>query len=461
MTSTTTPRINVLSVHKDTMKTIKIQPGASLNSPQEEQPGFPESLYETLPKILRYPCLEVLRERTEKEVFLVGALGVLSGCLPNVKGFYDQKFYSPHLYVYILAPYGSGKGALTFARELGQQIHQKRRELSAEKERQYEHEKKRYDEGLEDEEPVRPGNLMLFLPANNSKTGLNQLLQDNEKGILFETEGDTLADALDQKHGNFADLLNKSFHHEPISYYRRTEREYSDIPEPRLSVVLSSTFDQYRKLIPTIQNGLFSRFLHYTLTPNRQFRNVFDRSKRRYPEYFREMGEKVYKIYDKLEGAIAGVEFQLNSSHETRFLAIFETWKEDLADKEDLDGTINRLGLIAFRIAMIFSVLRAFEVEEYPPEKIVCSDEDFDNAILIVEALKAHAVKVYSRLPRPATTTDEEKETEEQLNAKARIISTARQFQAEGMSYRQIALNLLGDEKKASTVHGWLNGKKE
>ncbi|MDR1653326.1 MAG: DUF3987 domain-containing protein [Prevotellaceae bacterium] len=35
---------------------------------------------------------------------------------------------------------------------------------------------------------------VLFVPANNSATGLFQILNDNKGvGLLFETEGDTLA----------------------------------------------------------------------------------------------------------------------------------------------------------------------------------------------------------------------------------------------------------------------------
>ena len=42
--------------------------------------------------------------------------------------------------------------------------------------------------------PIKPLEKMLIIPANNSATGVFQLLSENEgSGLLFETEGDTLA----------------------------------------------------------------------------------------------------------------------------------------------------------------------------------------------------------------------------------------------------------------------------
>lgn len=96
---------------QDTKIKVEIPEGASLN--EEEQPqGFPEEVFSRLPEPLREACLEVLTEPQEREAFLVGALGVLSGILPKVQGFYDASFTGPNLYCYVLAAYGTGKGFL-------------------------------------------------------------------------------------------------------------------------------------------------------------------------------------------------------------------------------------------------------------------------------------------------------------------------------------------------------------
>ena len=42
---------------------------------------------------------------------------------------------------------------------------------------------------------------------------------------MMETEGDTLTNTLLSDHGNYSDVLRKSFHNEPVSYLRRTNHE--------------------------------------------------------------------------------------------------------------------------------------------------------------------------------------------------------------------------------------------
>jgi len=81
---------------------------------------------------------------------------------------------------------------------------------------------------------------MLYIPANNSKSGIYQLLEENDdKGIMFESEGDTLADAIKQDYGSFSDTLRKAFHHENLDLFRRGNEELIEINKPELSVVLS------------------------------------------------------------------------------------------------------------------------------------------------------------------------------------------------------------------------------
>ena len=103
--------------------------------------------------------------------------------------------------------------------------------------------------------------------------------ENGGRGTVFETEADTLADALKQDHGGFSDTLRQSFGHEPLSYFRRTNSEDVEIASPALSVVLSSTFDQLVKLIPSAENGLFSRFVYSELKTTPPVHNVFDKSK--------------------------------------------------------------------------------------------------------------------------------------------------------------------------------------
>lgn len=85
-------------------------------------PRFPEqAIFNALPLPIRTVC-EAIPDQDERAVFISSSLGMLSGCLPNVSGSYARRKYGPALFMFVVAPSGSGKGALGYARHLGRQI---------------------------------------------------------------------------------------------------------------------------------------------------------------------------------------------------------------------------------------------------------------------------------------------------------------------------------------------------
>ena len=414
-----------------------------------------DGIINELPGLLQRPC-NFLVDENEKEVFLIGALGAVSGFLPNIKGLYSGKWISPNLFVYVLAGYGGGKGSLDYARDLGTKIHQAKRDearqlkakylkdLEAYKKRLKEYNK---SENAHDEPPTKPPKpptLLLYIPANNSKSGVYQLLGENDgKGIMFESEGDTLADALKQDYGSFSDTLRMAFHHERLAFFRRGNDELVEIENPELSVVLSSTFNQMKTLIPSIENGLFSRFLYYELKQTIKFTNVFDNKKQDYQQHFEDASIAFKNMFDILEQLQTPIYFWLTEVQQQKFVELFDAKKSKLFDEIDISmsGTANRLGIIAFRIMMILSALRAYE-EGTLNNSIRCTDTDFDNALRIVERLEKHARTVY-----------------DYINGQPEKKSLAAMLLKDGKSYNDISKIVFGDENHKGTVHKWLNKK--
>lgn len=370
---------------------------------EDDLPRIPKEVYENLPMLLQDGC-NILTDEIEREVFLIGALGFLSGCLPNVWMYYDGQKIESNLFVYITTRAGGGKGSLVFAYLLVKAIHDKKKKQYEEAQKAYKQELKQYRKDLKNdpdlEEPRQPKIKMLVIPANNSSTGVVELINENDgRVILFETEGDTLAITFKTDYGNYSDCLRKAFHHETIRYYRRGGKEYVEIENPYLSAIFSSTFDQLKRLIPTAENGLFSRFLLYEVKPSMKFKKVKDRQKNGYEESFLKLGEKITELYEML---VIGKPIEILTTEEQneKFYKIFQKWKYEVNEfiSEDLDGTVNRLGIISNRIMMIFTTLRILESGESTNE-YVCTDQDFDNAMRIVEILKKHAILIYRKLP--------------------------------------------------------------
>ena len=452
-------KIDGSKIRKNACAQVEIPHGSDLQNPppfmEQESAGLTADVFDNLPDLLKDACL-ILKEQAEKEVFLVGAIGVISGLLPNVRGFYDTQYYGCNLYVYILGAYGTGKGGLSLSRRLGMAVHNRRKELSTQLQAKY---KQDCIEAKEQNqpEPEKPGNLMLFFPANNSKSGLLELLTDNDgRGILYETEGDTLADALKTEHGMYSDVLRKAFHQEPISMFRRTASEHREIENPYLSVVLSSTLDQYQKLITNIQNGLFSRFLHFILTPSRNFKDVFDDDKRGYPDYFDKLGLIFLDIYSYLEALQDPIEFEMTTKQKIQFLDVFGGCKEEVGEfvSTELDGMVNRLGLICFRLAMMFTVLRNFGTGDYSLT-MICTDLDFENALRVVDVFKCHTIKVYYDLPQPKIS--KRAEFEKELIEKAAQVTQSGYLRKAGKSYSEIAEIVLKNAALKGTIWRWLN----
>ncbi len=402
----------------------QITPAPQDTPPQEPTPPPPntddednghralsETFFRTLPDMLRIPC-ERFEDGAERELFVVGAIGIVSGMLPNYKGNYFGSRVEANLYTYIIGAYGSGKGALKWAQKLGEAIHQYRIQLSKDAVKKYQQDKSLYSQQsalytkgkLEEPptEPQEPKHLKLFIPANTTKTAVVQLLEENDgRGIIFETEGDTLADMLKQDYGNFSDILRKAFHHEMISFFRRANNEDVAVTSPALSVVLSGTYDQLLKLIPNIENGLYSRFMFYMLDGNDEFRDPFSTTDEHHEYHFTQYGQDYLRLYQMLTALQTPIDFKLTDELKKRFVKIFKDLKEWTRDKisEDLNGSVNRMALMAYRVAMIFTMLRHYKTHGgIHVNSITCNKADFDNAVELIEVLSYNATDVYRYL---------------------------------------------------------------
>lgn len=370
----------------------------------EQVPTFPESLFSQLPDFLKR-VLQICTTNEERDIMLLGSLVTLSSCIPKIYGIYDGKRVYPNLYLFISAQASAGKGRLVHCKQLVKPIHKALRIQARLIKQQYEVDLSEYNsrEGKAAgvEKPEKPKEKMLFIPANNSTTGVFQLLSDNEgRGLIFETEGDTLAQAFKSDYGNYSDGFRKAFHHETISYYRRTDREYVDIESPALSTVLTGTPKQISSLIPDAENGLFSRFIFYFMNVQPVWKNVFASPvSQGLDAYFDELGQEFFELYNSLQTS-SETEFCFSQEQQIQFNNFFSQVQTRYITIQGLDymPTVRRLGLIAFRLAMVLSVLRIPETGELSTQ-IICDEQDFQIVIEMIKVLVKHSGKVFSELP--------------------------------------------------------------
>lgn len=369
-------------------------------------PKIPTDVYSQLPEILRESC-EMFADAIEKDVFLIGAISVISGCLPNIEGIYFDEPVSAHLYSFITAPAGSGKGKLKWAKYFGLKIHKSMVQQSIRAKEEYEQELENYNnlnknqrQGVE--RPREPKRKMFYIPANSSSSAFIQALSDNDfKGIIFETEADTLAGTLKQEWGNFSDILRKAFHHESTNMFRRKDNEHIEIEDPHLAIALSGTPKQVHNMMPDVENGLFSRFLYYAFEDYSDFKNPFiSHQKINYTDFFQEKGNQIYELFQILINQPTPIQFcftvEQGEDFTEQFNALYKRNRMLLGN--DFNANSRRLGLITFRIAMVLRTLRILEDGDYS-NPLICNETDFQTAIQIAFTLEKHAIAVFQNLP--------------------------------------------------------------
>jgi len=385
-----------------------------------DMPTFSDSLFLQLPEFLQ-KVIEPASSNEERDILLLGSITTLSACFPKLYGIYDGEKVFSNLYLFVTAPASAGKGRLNQCKNLVSPIHKEMREQASLLKQQFEIETAEYNskKGKDKEKPKEPPESMLFIPANNSATGVFQLLSDNEgKGLIFETEGDTLAQAFKTDYGNYSDGFRKAFHHEKITYYRRTDREYVEMEEPSISTVLSGTPNQVATLIPNAENGLFSRFMFYYMNIKPVWKNVFAvKTSNGLSDYYNALGEEFLEFYKTLKNN-PKIQVTLTSQQQEKFNDVFANIQTKYLNiqSEAYIASVRRMGIIAFRIAMIFTALRIKEDGDVNPTR-VCEDVDFDNVLEMVSVLIKHSSNVFNALPV-------EKQLSKRSNRKERFLES-------------------------------------
>ena len=302
----------------------------------------------------------------QRDALLLGGLTVLGACMGrHVRCAYGGRLLSPCLQTFVVAPPASGKGALSLARLIAEPIHDgiRRRVKAAYDE--YRKAKAAYDlmgkERARLEPPQQPKDSMFIIPGNNTGTGILQNLIDSDgEGIICESEADTVTTAIGTDYGHWSDTLRKAFDHDRLSYNRRTDREYREVKKSYLAVLLSGTPAQVKPLIPSAENGLFSRQLFYYMPAIRQWQDQFDADDTDLEAAFTAIGRQWKRSVDGLKaGGVYDV--RLDKGQRTEFNRLFAALfaRAGIANGNEMSSSVARLAINACRMLSVVAVLRA------------------------------------------------------------------------------------------------------
>ena len=130
------------------------------------------------------------------------------------------------------------------------------------------------------------------------------------EGLLFESsEADAVTTALRADHGGYSAELRQAFHHERISHRTKTDGSVT-AENPHLAVLLTGTHGQLPALLTKgTEDGLFSRFLLYSLTSDVEWIDPFDTEHVDVAEEAEAFGIHTLRLYESLMGRPEPLEF--------------------------------------------------------------------------------------------------------------------------------------------------------
>ena len=328
-------------------------------------------------------AISIAPEGEMRDMLLLSVLTNCAYALPAMRMYHGlpHHVYGPELMTMVLAPAASGKGIMNYGKSLLQGIENEHGEL-------------------------------IYLPANSSSAALMSYLKMLKgRGIMMATEIDTLSKALSSTAGGFSDTLRCMFEHETISKLRKNQEELIEIPDPHFSVLISGTFNQLKPLIKSRENGLMSRFASYVVKQIQDFddRVWLDAEEDAVPQevvLYEQLAKEISQRYAWMKKAKHACYFYLTDAQRKSITRMFRGMYETLrpAFGNEFDSILKRMPVIMKRIGMILTGFR-LDMNEPLPERVVCSDDDFQTMMLVGHKLLLHSAMMFQMLPTSKDAT--------------------------------------------------------
>lgn len=351
----------------------------------------------------------------EQDIILMATLAAASACVPNLYFTYGPtgKKYYANLQCFILAAAASGKGIANQALEMIRVIDEQYPMLIA-----------------------GDSTLAAFYKALEEQGGI---------GYMHESEGSVITDIWKSGTANYNTLLRKAAEHEAIS--RNRVRGASEIKNPRLSMLLTGTFGQYRALVPSVENGYFSRLLTVVIKGTNPFDKRYVSSKGGQSAIPRQVGHRLLRTYEQLLNAPER-EWSLTDEQKERLGEHLETEYSTLISLlgDNFHSAVIRMAVQIERIAMILTAIRgdfALSREAGNELTITCADDDFETAEIIGNKLLLHMASSYRMIDGDAQDVvpeikplDQRKVLFEQLKEEYEHRDLINEAKAQGISAR-------------------------
>jgi hypothetical protein len=389
--------------------------------------------------------LRLARTAEEKDILLMATLAGASACVPNLYFRYGPtgKKYYANLQCFILAASASGKGIANQALEMVRVV--------------------------DEQYP------MLIAGDSTLAAWYKALEEQGGVGYMHESEGSVITDIWKAGAANYNTALRKAAEHEAIS--RNRVKGSSEIACPKLSMLLTGTFSQYKALVPSVENGYFSRLLTLVERGSHPFEKSYVTAKSENSAVARQVGQQLLRTYEGLRNA-GEREWSLTDAQKERLGEKLETEYRTLIEMlgENFHSAVIRMAVQIERMAMVLSAMRGDssltsrahdkEIPEsnagimggevpaynagtmdkvdnrpYMVDTIYCSDQDYEAAEMIGSKMLMHMAMAYRMIKGDETETmpevkqlDQRKVVFEGLKARYQLNDLIKEAKSQGVS---------------------------
>ena len=242
--------------------------------------------------------------------------------------------------------------------------------------------------------------------------------------LLTASELLTLVQQAKTDFGNLRDLLLRAFHEEPMSYAIKTGHESIYLEHVRLGVLLSGTYDSLRQFMPTVNDGLPSRFLFYETPCATAWRTPMTPDE---SHCFNSTLRHTASVMESLHGTLSRYDDShsstplptltltaLQEEHLDRAFSRMNDWYLGYTASEEILSAVRRRIIDAKRIILLLSLLRSYAAceswgEVLATPQIVADDDDIDTTLTLIDYLMRHSVSAF-RLIQPRRADDDHPE---------------------------------------------------
>ncbi|MCQ2324613.1 MAG: DUF3987 domain-containing protein [Paludibacteraceae bacterium] len=335
---------------------------------------------EALPQFLQ-DLLSVAHTTEQKDMLLMSSLTTLSTVMNSVYFRYGTtgKRYYPELMTFIMAGAASGKGIAELSKRLVEKVHE---------------------------------DTPLIIAGDSTYPAFYQQLLDQDGcGLLFETEGSVITDIWKGGAMSYNTALRKAAEHETLSKNRLNSGQ-TEIACPKVGMMLTGTFSQFKALVPSVENGFFSRLMTVVVREHQDFDGSVFLPSNEGAEVEALIGRlamqvKTLAVRLNPQSTIATqvahnpqeIEFRLTPEQASLLGQVMEKeYKEYVRVLGDgFHASVVRNGINVMRIALILSVLRQ-SLSLSASQPLTCSDSDFQTAMVIGTKLLLHAADAYNQI---------------------------------------------------------------